>query len=53
MHAFTGKPDLAALGIVLAGVCDALDGRVARLARATTSRFGVEYDSIADVGLLR
>jgi CDP-diacylglycerol--serine O-phosphatidyltransferase len=47
IHAFTGKPDLAALGIVLAGVCDALDGRVARLARATT-RFGQEYDSIAD-----
>jgi CDP-diacylglycerol--serine O-phosphatidyltransferase len=47
VHAFTGKPDLAALGIILAGVCDALDGRVARLAR-TTSRFGVEYDSIAD-----
>jgi CDP-diacylglycerol--serine O-phosphatidyltransferase len=47
VHAFTGKPDMAALGIILAGVCDALDGRVARLAR-TTSRFGVEYDSIAD-----
>jgi CDP-diacylglycerol--serine O-phosphatidyltransferase len=39
--------DLSALGIILAGVCDALDGRVARFAR-TTSRFGVEYDSIAD-----
>lgn len=47
VQAFAGKPDLAALGIVLAGVCDALDGRVARLARST-SRFGVEYDSIAD-----
>ena len=47
VQAFAGKPDLAALGIVLAGVCDALDGRVARLARAT-SRFGLEYDSIAD-----
>ncbi|MBW1684915.1 MAG: CDP-diacylglycerol--serine O-phosphatidyltransferase [Deltaproteobacteria bacterium] len=47
VQAFTGKPDMAALGIILAGVCDALDGRVARLAR-TTSRFGVEYDSIAD-----
>jgi CDP-diacylglycerol--serine O-phosphatidyltransferase len=47
VQAFAGKPDLAALGIILAGVCDALDGRVARLARAT-SRFGVEYDSIAD-----
>jgi CDP-diacylglycerol---serine O-phosphatidyltransferase len=40
--------DRAALGIVLAGLCDALDGRVARLAKAT-SRFGLEYDSLADV----
>lgn len=47
VQAFSGKPDLAALGIVLAAVCDALDGRVARLAKAT-SRFGLEYDSIAD-----
>ncbi len=47
VQATTGNPDRAALGIVLAGVCDALDGRVARLAH-TTSRFGVEYDSIAD-----
>ena len=47
VHAFTGNPDKAALGIVLAIVCDVLDGRVARFARAT-SRFGVEYDSIAD-----
>jgi CDP-diacylglycerol--serine O-phosphatidyltransferase len=47
VHAFTGKADLSALGIVLAALCDAIDGRVARLAR-TTSRFGVEYDSIAD-----
>lgn len=47
VQAFAGKPDLAALGIILAAVCDAIDGRVARLARAT-SRFGVEYDSIAD-----
>ncbi len=47
VKAFTGRPDQAALGIVLAGICDALDGRLARLAK-TTSRFGVEYDSIAD-----
>jgi len=47
VHSFNGKYDLAALGIVLAALCDAIDGRVARLARAT-SRFGVEYDSIAD-----
>jgi CDP-diacylglycerol--serine O-phosphatidyltransferase len=47
VQAFAGKPDLAALGIVLAIVCDTIDGRVARLARST-SRFGMEYDSIAD-----
>jgi CDP-diacylglycerol--serine O-phosphatidyltransferase len=47
VQAFAGRHDLSALGIVLAGVCDAIDGRVARLAKAT-SRFGVEYDSIAD-----
>jgi CDP-diacylglycerol--serine O-phosphatidyltransferase len=47
VQAFTGNPDRAALGIVLAAVCDALDGRLARMARAT-SRFGLEYDSIAD-----
>jgi CDP-diacylglycerol--serine O-phosphatidyltransferase len=48
VQAFAGKHDLAAGGIVLAGLCDAIDGRVARLARST-SRFGVEYDSIADI----
>ena len=47
VQAFAGKPDQAALGIILAAVCDGLDGRVARLAQ-TTSQFGVEYDSIAD-----
>ncbi len=47
VQAFTGRPDRAALGIILAGVCDALDGRLARIARAT-SRFGAEYDSISD-----
>jgi CDP-diacylglycerol--serine O-phosphatidyltransferase len=47
VNSMQGDFDVAALGIVLAGVCDALDGRVARLARVT-SRFGVEYDSIAD-----
>jgi CDP-diacylglycerol--serine O-phosphatidyltransferase len=47
VQAFNDKPNLAALGIVLAGVCDAFDGRLARLTRST-SRFGLEYDSIAD-----
>lgn len=47
VQAEAGNFDRAALGIVLAGICDGLDGRVARLAKAT-SRFGVEYDSLAD-----
>ena len=47
VQSFAGRHDLAALGIVLAAVADGIDGRVARLTGAT-SRFGVEYDSIAD-----
>jgi CDP-diacylglycerol---serine O-phosphatidyltransferase len=38
----------AALAVYVAMVMDLLDGRVARLMRAT-SQFGVEFDSLADV----
>jgi CDP-diacylglycerol--serine O-phosphatidyltransferase len=38
----------AALAIFVAMIMDMLDGRVARLMKAT-SQFGVEYDSLADV----
>ena len=38
----------AAYMILLAQVCDMLDGRIARLTRATSS-FGVQYDSLADL----
>lgn len=38
----------AAVFIFVAHVLDALDGRVARYTR-TTSRFGIEYDSLADL----
>lgn len=38
----------AAWAILAAAVFDALDGRVARLAKAT-SQFGVEYDSLSDL----
>jgi CDP-diacylglycerol--serine O-phosphatidyltransferase len=38
----------ASIAIFVAMVMDALDGRVARLMKAT-SQFGVEYDSLADV----
>src|SRR4029077_16235197 len=39
--------DTAGLYIVFAGICDALDGRVAR-ATGTGSRFGSELDSLVD-----
>lgn len=38
----------AAVCIVVAHLCDGLDGRIARLTN-TTSQFGVEYDSLADL----
>lgn len=39
---------LAGWLIVFAGICDGLDGRIARLTHST-SEFGKEYDSLADV----
>lgn len=38
----------AALAVILGGVFDLLDGKIAR-ATQTTSQFGVEYDSLADL----
>jgi len=38
----------AAIFIIASGILDGLDGRIARYTN-TTSRFGVEYDSLADV----
>ncbi|OSM04291.1 CDP-diacylglycerol--serine O-phosphatidyltransferase [Magnetofaba australis] len=43
----SGKFEMGALGIVIAGIFDALDGRVARAMNAV-SAFGKEYDSLAD-----
>jgi CDP-diacylglycerol--serine O-phosphatidyltransferase len=39
---------IAAIAIMAANVFDALDGRIARLTK-TTSRFGIEYDSLCDL----
>jgi len=44
----SGHFESAAVLIVLAFVCDGLDGRIARASR-TSSHFGVEYDSLSDV----
>lgn len=38
----------AAAAIIVSGVLDGLDGAVARMTK-TTSKFGVEYDSLADM----
>jgi CDP-diacylglycerol--serine O-phosphatidyltransferase len=48
LYSFDGEPVYAAWMIVLAAFFDALDGKVARFA-GSTSRFGVELDSFADL----
>lgn len=46
--AMGGEWEKAVLAIVLAGVLDGIDGRIARLLKGT-SRFGAELDSLSDV----
>lgn len=48
IHTFASEFEQASYAILLAGIFDILDGRVARFTKST-SKFGVEYDSIADV----
>lgn len=43
-----GEYNLAAWLILISAIFDALDGKVARMT-GTTSKFGVEYDSLADL----
>jgi CDP-diacylglycerol---serine O-phosphatidyltransferase len=43
-----GKYDVAAFWILVSSIFDGLDGKVARLT-GTSSKFGVEYDSLADL----
>ncbi|MGE0221848.1 MAG: phosphatidylcholine/phosphatidylserine synthase [Acetobacteraceae bacterium] len=45
--ALEGRFGSAAVAIMVAGVIDGLDGRLARLLKAT-SRFGAEFDSLSD-----
>ena len=46
--AFDGKFELAVIAVIIAGVIDGLDGRIARLIKGT-SKVGKELDSLADV----
>jgi CDP-diacylglycerol--serine O-phosphatidyltransferase len=48
MAAINGEFSVAAVAVLVAGVLDGLDGRVARLTN-TTSEFGVQYDSLSDL----
>ncbi len=43
-----GNYEYAAIAILISAVFDCLDGRIARLT-GTTSKFGVEYDSLSDL----
>ena len=48
ISAFDGNFEHAAIAILISAVLDGLDGKVARLT-GSSSKFGVEYDSLADV----
>ncbi|MBX7490549.1 CDP-diacylglycerol--serine O-phosphatidyltransferase [Helicobacter turcicus] len=47
-YAFMGRFSIACWLVMISLIFDGLDGRVARLT-GTTSKFGVEFDSLADV----
>ncbi len=48
VSSLNGHLELAATLIMVAFLCDGLDGRLARVSHSS-SQFGVEYDSLADV----
>ena len=50
ISAMSGSLQQAAIAIVVAGFLDALDGRIARMTN-TQSEFGVQYDSLSEIGL--
>lgn len=47
-YAFMGRFNVACWLVVISLIFDGLDGRIARLT-GTTSKFGVEFDSLADI----
>jgi CDP-diacylglycerol--serine O-phosphatidyltransferase len=46
--AIQGRYEMAAVAILISGVLDGVDGRIARFTR-TTSHFGIEFDSLSDL----
>lgn len=52
MNATSGKLDVAVICLLLAGICDGFDGKVARLKKNRTEQqkmFGIQIDSLCDV----
>lgn len=48
LAAASGRFEIACIAVFVAGLFDSLDGRIARYT-GTTSEFGVQYDSLADL----
>jgi len=48
LAAANGRIEAACIAVLIAGVFDGVDGRVARMT-GTTSEFGVQYDSLSDL----
>lgn len=46
---FKGKTDFAIIALILAGICDAIDGPVARRINKEESKYGIQLDSLADI----
>lgn len=46
-----GHPGIAVICLLISGLCDAFDGRVARMRNSTESekRFGIQIDSLSDL----
>ena len=48
VSSLNGNYSTAAIWIFISAICDGLDGKIARIT-GTTSKFGVEFDSLADL----
>jgi CDP-diacylglycerol--serine O-phosphatidyltransferase len=48
LAAASGHFEIACIAVFVAGICDGIDGRIARMT-GTSTEFGVQYDSLADL----
>ena len=49
--AFDGKPSMAVICLIISGICDMFDGKIARTMDRTQmeKRFGIQIDSLCDL----